>query len=105
MLPYAQWRPLTSATTLYKQWPSGPHPHRFMIKKLALAAALVVGASSCLGTNPTFNDLNDWNQEVTDNKWANEAIFLGLNIVPVYGFAYLADIVIFNSIEFWDGEM
>ena len=38
------------------------------------------------------------------SKWANEAIFLGLNIIPVYGFAYLADIVVFNSIEFWTGE-
>ena len=74
-----------------------------MIKKLAMAAALVVGASSCLGPNPTFNDLNDWNQQATDNEWANEAIFLGLNIIPVYGFAYLADIVVFNSIELWDG--
>lgn len=75
-----------------------------MIKKLAMVAALAVGASSCLGTNPTFNDLNDWNQEVTDSDWANEFIFLGLNIIPVYGFAYLADIVVFNSIEFWEDQ-
>lgn len=74
-----------------------------MTKKLILAAALALGASSCLGPNPTFNDLNDWNQEVTDSEWGNEAIFLGLNIVPVYSLAYLADIVVFNSIEFWDG--
>ena len=73
-----------------------------MSKKLILAAALALGASSCLGPNKTFNDLNAWNQEVTDNAWANEAIFLGLNIVPAYGLAYFADLIVFNSIEFWD---
>jgi len=75
-----------------------------MTKKLFLAAALAVGLSSCLGPNKTFNDLNDWNEQVTQNEWANEAIFIGLNIVPVYGLAYLADVVVFNSIEFWDGK-
>ncbi len=77
-----------------------------MTKKLILAAALTLGfgATSCLGPNQTFNDLNDWNQQVTDNAWANEAVFLGLNIVPVYSVAYMADLIVFNSIEFWDGQ-
>jgi len=70
----------------------------------ALAGLTMLCATSCLGTNQVFNGLNDCNQEATENKWANEAIFLGLNIIPVYGFAYLADIVVFNSIEFWTGE-
>lgn len=71
-----------------------------------LAAVLATGllGASCLGPNKAFNKLNDWNQKVTENKWANEAVFLVLNIIPVYGFAYLADIVVFNSIEFWGGK-
>lgn len=70
-----------------------------------LAAALATGllGASCLGPNKAFNQLNDWNQTVTSSKWGNEAVFLVLNIVPVYGFAYLGDILIFNSIEFWGG--
>jgi hypothetical protein len=70
-----------------------------------LAAVLATGllGASCLGPNKAFNKLNDWNQKVTENKWANEAVFIVLNIVPVYGFAYLADIIVFNSIEFWGG--
>lgn len=75
-----------------------------MMKKLIVAAALAVGMTSCLGPNKTFNDLNDWNDQVTENEWANEAIFIGLNIVPAYGLAYLADVVIFNSMEFWDDK-
>ncbi|MBL8804132.1 MAG: DUF3332 family protein [Planctomycetes bacterium] len=71
-----------------------------------LAAVLATGlfGASCLGPNKAFNQLNAWNQKVTENKWANEAVFIVLNIVPVYGFAYLADIVVFNSIEFWGGK-
>ncbi len=32
------------------------------------------------------------------------AIFLGLNIVPVYSLAYLVDLFVFNAIEFWSGD-
>ncbi len=76
------------------------------VKYGLLAAVLSTGllGASCLGPNKAFNKLNDWNQKVTENKWANEAVFLVLNIIPVYGFAYLADIVVFNSIEFWGGK-
>lgn len=71
-----------------------------------LAAVLATGllGASCLGPNKAFNKLNDWNSKVTENKWANEAVFLVLNIIPVYGFAYLADIVVFNSLEFWGAK-
>ncbi|MCE9594322.1 MAG: DUF3332 domain-containing protein [Planctomycetes bacterium] len=72
------------------------------LSALAIAAALMCG--SCYGPNKTWNNLHDWNGKVTDSKWGNEAVFLGLNIIPVYGVCYLADILIFNSIEFWKGE-
>jgi maltose-binding protein MalE len=69
---------------------------------LACALGLTLLGTSCLGPNKTWNNLHDWNTKVTENKWGNEAVFLGLNIIPVYGLCYLADILIFNSIEFWD---
>lgn len=76
------------------------------MKKSLLAAslALTVLGTSCLGPNNAFNNLNRWNHKVTDNKWANEGIFIVLNIIPVYGLWYWGDILIFNSIEFWGGE-
>ena len=76
------------------------------LKYGVLAAVLATGlfGSSCLGPNKAFNQLNDWNAKVTTNKWGNEAIFIGLNIIPVYGFAYLGDILIFNSMEFWGAK-
>jgi len=76
------------------------------MKKSLLAAslALTMLGTSCLGPNNAFNNLNRWNQKVTDSKWANEGIFLVLNIIPVYGLWYYGDILIFNSIEFWGGD-
>ena len=77
-----------------------------ILKKTALAGALGLAllSTSCLGPNNTFNNLNKWNEELTENRWGNEAVFLGLNIIPVYPIAYLADIIIFNSIEWWGGD-
>ena len=34
----------------------------------------------------------------------NELVFIALHIVPVYEIAYLADVIVFNSIEFWSGS-
>jgi hypothetical protein len=76
------------------------------MKKTLLGAALGLSllASSCIGPNNAFDSMTHWNQNVTESKWANELIFIGLNIIPVYGVVYLGDIIIFNSVEFWGGE-
>ena len=76
------------------------------MKKSLLAVALTLSlvGSSCLGPNNAFNSLHAWNEKATDNKWGNELIFFAFTVLPVYGFAYFGDIVIFNSIEFWGGK-
>ena len=76
------------------------------MKKCLVAGLLALGlfGSSYLGPNNAFDSLNHWNKHVTDNKWANEGIFLVLTIIPVYSFAYLGDILIFNSFEFWGAD-
>ena len=58
--------------------------------------------SSCIGSFGLWNGLKDWNQGV-GTKFVNEIVFLAFNIIPVYGVAYLADILVLNSIEFWSG--
>lgn len=60
--------------------------------------------TSCLGSFSAFNSLKEWNQGVSDNKFVNNLLFWGLNIIPVYGLAFLGDTVIFNVIEFWSGS-
>lgn len=60
--------------------------------------------TSCLGSFSAFNGLKDWNQDVTNNKFVNNAIFWGLNIIPVYSIFLFGDAVIFNLMEFWTGS-
>lgn len=75
------------------------------VKKILIASVLSLGLfSACLGPNKYWNKLHDWNMTVNENRWVNEGIFLVFTIIPVYGFTYLADIVIFNSIEWWSGK-
>ena len=59
--------------------------------------------SSCIGSFKLFNNLKEWNQGVSD-KFVNELIFLAFHIVPIYPIAYLADVLVLNSIEFWSGR-
>ena len=42
--------------------------------------------------------------KVSENRWVNEAVFLGMNIIPVYGVCLFADYIVLNSIEWWTGE-
>jgi len=79
------------------------------MKKLnwkAAATLMVCGAfmfSSCIGSFALHNRLTNWNEGIGD-KFVNEIVFLALNIVPVYGICYLADVLVINSIEFWSGS-
>lgn len=73
------------------------------MKKIIAAAALTLGATGCLGPNNAANSLLNWNAEVSETDVVNEAIFLGMYLIPVYPIAYAADIVVFNTIEYWSG--
>lgn len=75
---------------------------RKLILSIGLSASILF--SSCLGEFALFNSLKDWNQQATENRFVNNLLFWGLNIVPVYPIAFLADSVVFNLIEFWSGE-
>lgn len=74
-------------------------------KSLALVCVLCssILLSSCIGSFALFNKMKNWNQGI-GNKFVNELVFVALNIVPVYGVVYLADILVINSIEFWSGD-
>jgi hypothetical protein len=70
----------------------------------AAALALTLTTASCFGPNKAFNGLSDWNQEVVEQDWAKELIFLGLNIIPAYGVAIFVDFVVLNTIEYWGNQ-
>lgn len=75
---------------------------------LTVAALTLAGATTgCIGKSNTFclfNGILKWNKTASDNEWINELIFLGLNIIPVYGISLFADVIVFNSIDFWTGD-
>ena len=72
-----------------------------------LAICTILGGSvlfsSCIGSFGLWNKLRGWNENL-GNKFVNELVFLAFNIIPVYGIAYFADIIVLNSIEFWSGS-
>ena len=73
-------------------------------RKLGWSSLVLAGALSTTGCYGTFNlsqRVWHWNGHVTENRWANEGIFLVCVIIPVYGVCLFADAVFFNSWEFW----
>lgn len=72
-----------------------------VILSISLASTLLL--SSCLGSFKLTNKCYTWNKSIGD-KWINELVFIGLNIIPVYDICLLADAIVFNSIEFWTGN-
>lgn len=76
---------------------------RFFTVSAIVAISGSLMFSSCIGPFNLSNKLLAWNQTV-DNKFVNEVIFFAFHIIPVYPISYVADILVFNSIEFWTGE-
>ncbi len=81
------------------------------MKKAVLMAlamlTLLVSATGCVGNKNSFclfRGLAKWNLTMNKEPWVNEIVFLGLNIIPVYGLFLFADVLVFNSIDFWTGD-
>lgn len=66
-----------------------------------LLGATTISMSGCYGSFALTSKLHDWNGQVSQKKFVNELVFLGLCILPAYELTVLGDGLIFNSIEFW----
>lgn len=77
------------------------------MKKLTacIAGALLstVLFTGCFGPMNASSRLNTWNREI-ENRWVGEAVFLPLRLFYVYTVCGVADLLIFNTIEFWGGK-
>ena len=71
---------------------------------LTLTAVAVLGTSGCFGSFNLTRKLYGFNKDVSKEKFVRELVFLGLNVVPIYGIAGLIDAVVANTVEFWTGE-
>ncbi len=71
------------------------------IRSLALGLT-VVFASGCFGSFPVVHKVYEFNKSF-GSKIVQTLVFWAFSILPVYGIAGLADVLIFNLIEFWTG--
>jgi hypothetical protein len=76
---------------------------KFYLPAIAVLLSCSVLFSSCIGSFNLFHKLLSWNKTVGD-KFINELVFIAFCIVPIYQIAWLADILVLNSIEFWSGD-
>ena len=77
---------------------------RICRSKLVAMTLCLTLLSGCLGSFRLTDKVLTWNRGVDSDKWIQEVIFLGLNIVPIYSIVIVGDALIFNSIEFWTGK-
>ena len=74
--------------------------------RMTVLCAVLSGSllcTSCIGSFSLWNNLKDWNQSI-GNKFVNEVVFLAFHLIPVYEVAYIADVIVLNSVEFWSGS-
>ena len=75
-----------------------------------IKSALVMGlcfsflTMGCIGQMGLSGKVRQFNLETTEDRWGREILFVILMVIPVYGFASMLDIIVFNSIEFWTGK-
>jgi dipeptidyl aminopeptidase/acylaminoacyl peptidase len=81
-------------------------------KIVLVLVVIVLGLTpGCLGNFKLTTGLWGWNTSISGGyqgdagqDWVNELVFLAFVIIPVYQIAALADVIIFNTIEYWSGE-
>ena len=74
--------------------------HSFLVALVALTTATVTG---CFGRFRVTNAVYDFNKTI-NHKVARTLVMWAMVIIPVYEVAAVADIFIFNVIEFWGGS-
>ncbi len=71
---------------------------------IGLVAVVSLTAHACIGRMAVTREVSKFNLGVTEDKWGRELTFFVLHVIPVYPLAYLADLWIVNSLEFWTGQ-
>jgi hypothetical protein len=73
------------------------------VLSLLMVGLFILLGTGCTGTFEMTKKVNSWHRGM-DSKWADEGLFLGCVIIPVYGLTTLGDAFIFNTLEFWGEE-
>lgn len=70
---------------------------------LVLFAALAPMLTGCFGRFQATRSIYKFNREVSDDKLIRSVVMWGLLILPVYYVGGLADLIVLNPIEYWQG--
>lgn len=73
------------------------------LRRLALLLALPLLAGGCFGKFQVTRNLYAFNQTVSDDRFTRWALFLAMNVAPVYPVGAVMDAFIANPVEFWSG--
>ena len=71
---------------------------------LLALSMLSIGSLGCIGNFGLSGKVRKFNLETTEDRWGREILFVALYVIPVYPFAGMLDILVFNSVEFWTGK-
>ncbi|HEY2901027.1 MAG TPA: DUF3332 family protein [Polyangia bacterium] len=72
-----------------------------LLSVIGLALTTSLG---CYGHFKLVNAVRDFNEGVGPNRVMRSLVMWGLVIIPVYEFAWLGDVLVFNVIEFFNGD-
>ena len=75
---------------------------RLSILVISMVLILSMG-TGCIGNFGLSGKVRQFNLETSQDRWGREIVFVVLYVIPIYPFAGLLDILVFNSIEFWTG--
>ncbi len=70
---------------------------------LTLLVAIAPVFTGCYGTFQATRAIYKWNGEVSDEKVVRSVVMWGLMILPVYYIGGLADVLVLNPLEYWNG--
>jgi hypothetical protein len=78
---------------------------KFMTRLLVITLiGTTTFTTACFGNFSLTRGIYGWNKTVSSNKFVQWIVFLGLVIIPVYEIGALADLFVFNALEFWTGS-
>ena len=69
-----------------------------------LFCELIISKETDIRASVTSLDFFYQKSTVSENKFLNELVFIGMHVVPAYPLCFAGDLIIFNSIEFWSGN-
>jgi len=72
-------------------------------RRLTLLLALALLFTGCFGKFQVTRNLYAFNNTVSSERFTRWALFLAMNIAPVYPVGVVMDAFIANPVEFWSG--